>query len=160
MSNNEVCANCGRMIGKLETPYVWREKVVCEPCHKVLASGQSSPMIPSSDSATPAHNPDSGSGLATAAIVMGIIGLLVCPCALLALIFGGVAAHVAGSKKIKRRAISAIGWGLFDIVVPITCVLAILGLLGGWGWWELALAIPYAIGIILLWRLMKFVLNK
>lgn len=33
----ETCANCGAMIGPLETPHVWREQVVCAACHARLA---------------------------------------------------------------------------------------------------------------------------
>lgn len=32
----DACANCGREIGALETPHVWRENVVCALCHGVL----------------------------------------------------------------------------------------------------------------------------
>lgn len=32
----ERCANCGRAIGKLEAPAVWRENVVCDACHEIL----------------------------------------------------------------------------------------------------------------------------
>ncbi len=32
----EICANCGRQIGKLETPMVWKQDVVCQACHKLL----------------------------------------------------------------------------------------------------------------------------
>ena len=35
----EACENCGRKIGKLETPMVWQEQVVCRECHKVLRGG-------------------------------------------------------------------------------------------------------------------------
>ena len=28
----ETCANCGRVIGKLETPHVWNQQVVCGEC--------------------------------------------------------------------------------------------------------------------------------
>jgi TM2 domain-containing membrane protein YozV len=34
---SEVCENCGGTIGKLETPYVWQEKVVCAGCHARLS---------------------------------------------------------------------------------------------------------------------------
>ncbi len=33
------CENCSRMIGKLETPAVWKDHVVCMTCHKVLSAG-------------------------------------------------------------------------------------------------------------------------
>ena len=32
-SATETCANCGTAIGKLETPCVWQEHVVCAACH-------------------------------------------------------------------------------------------------------------------------------
>jgi|GEM_PF-4549107 len=33
----EICGNCGRAIGKLETPMVWKGSVVCDACHKRLS---------------------------------------------------------------------------------------------------------------------------
>ena len=30
------CANCGCGIGKLETPMVWRNNIVCAACHEKL----------------------------------------------------------------------------------------------------------------------------
>ncbi len=33
---SEECQNCGRVIGKLETPNVWNENIVCKACHKQL----------------------------------------------------------------------------------------------------------------------------
>jgi hypothetical protein len=33
----EQCENCGRTIGKLETPMVYRDSVVCPECHARLA---------------------------------------------------------------------------------------------------------------------------
>ena len=32
----EACANCGDVIGKLETPHVWKENVVCARCYAKL----------------------------------------------------------------------------------------------------------------------------
>jgi hypothetical protein len=29
----ELCANCGEKIGKLETPFLWRDNVVCRRCY-------------------------------------------------------------------------------------------------------------------------------
>lgn len=34
----EECANCGRMIGRLETPCVFRDEVVCAECFSRLSS--------------------------------------------------------------------------------------------------------------------------
>ena len=36
MSND--CANCGNLIGNLETPYLWGENVVCAGCYQRLAA--------------------------------------------------------------------------------------------------------------------------
>ena len=35
----EECANCGRTIGKLETPMVWNNNVVCNACYRTLRDG-------------------------------------------------------------------------------------------------------------------------
>jgi hypothetical protein len=32
----EKCANCGRKIGELETPHLWRERVVCGQCVAIV----------------------------------------------------------------------------------------------------------------------------
>lgn len=37
---NETCANCGRVIGKLESPFLWRESIVCQECHGRLSLPQ------------------------------------------------------------------------------------------------------------------------
>jgi len=42
----EECANCGDQIGKLETPYVWRERIVCRACHAKLSIGNGAPNSP------------------------------------------------------------------------------------------------------------------
>lgn len=36
----EACGNCGRAIGNLETPFLFREKVVCQECHKRLTASE------------------------------------------------------------------------------------------------------------------------
>ena len=39
----EVCVNCGRRIGALETTMVWNENVVCGECHtRILSASQPS----------------------------------------------------------------------------------------------------------------------
>ena len=38
MMNFETCQNCGRAIGRLETPCIWKENVVCESCYKCLSA--------------------------------------------------------------------------------------------------------------------------
>jgi hypothetical protein len=39
----ETCANCGRTIGKLETPHVHNEHVVCAECHGRLGGAMHAP---------------------------------------------------------------------------------------------------------------------
>lgn len=36
-SDPEACSNCGQPIGKLETPYLWGQRVVCRDCYKKLS---------------------------------------------------------------------------------------------------------------------------
>ena len=38
VNGQDKCANCGRTIGKLETPYVWQNQVVCAECEKRLTA--------------------------------------------------------------------------------------------------------------------------
>ena len=45
---SENCANCDRLIGRLETPRVYKDQVVCGECHERLAE----PAISSSDKPT------------------------------------------------------------------------------------------------------------
>jgi hypothetical protein len=49
----ETCQNCGREIGGLETPYVYREHVVCAACHGVLVSAEDGARATSEDNAHP-----------------------------------------------------------------------------------------------------------
>jgi len=37
----ETCANCGRAIGRLETPHAWKDAIVCATCRKVLEQSES-----------------------------------------------------------------------------------------------------------------------
>lgn len=55
----EECFNCGRVIGRLESAFLWRDRVVCRECHLRL-SGQPQKCLPSSEnSLTPgAESPD------------------------------------------------------------------------------------------------------
>jgi hypothetical protein len=42
----EKCANCGSVIGDLETPRVWSDRVVCGDCHKKLRGrGRLKPLL-------------------------------------------------------------------------------------------------------------------
>lgn len=41
----ETCENCGRIIGNLETPHAWRERVVCAECRQRL-DRNATPEVP------------------------------------------------------------------------------------------------------------------
>ena len=71
--NNETCENCGRVIGRLETPMVWQEKVVCSDCFGRLSGMRTIPPIP--DAGVNAAPRRRGAGIAIAAII-GICVLL------------------------------------------------------------------------------------
>jgi hypothetical protein len=34
----EQCANCGSTIGNLETPFIWKNAIICGPCHAKLSA--------------------------------------------------------------------------------------------------------------------------
>jgi len=40
----ETCANCGRAIGALETPYLWNENTVCKRCYAILNEPEPVPL--------------------------------------------------------------------------------------------------------------------
>lgn len=41
----ERCANCDQVIGRLETPYLWQQTIVCQSCLAKLSSRQPGPQI-------------------------------------------------------------------------------------------------------------------
>jgi hypothetical protein len=49
----ETCENCGGSIGKLETPFVWQDRVVCAGCHTKLRQSQTAAETPTLPYATP-----------------------------------------------------------------------------------------------------------
>lgn len=53
----EPCANCGMAIGALETPYVWKQSVVCATCHHKLVSAEQSPHQRIAPPALPQQRP-------------------------------------------------------------------------------------------------------
>lgn len=42
----ETCENCGSVIGKLETPYIFNDSVVCSQCYQRLGSATAPPPVP------------------------------------------------------------------------------------------------------------------
>lgn len=84
---DEVCANCGNRIGKLETPEIWDDAVVCPDCHDKLAGRAAREIAAEADTvarlappppppripvATKAVAP--GSGLRTWGAVVAVVG--------------------------------------------------------------------------------------
>ena len=53
----ETCANCGRAIGKLETPHLWQQQVVCEQCVNQLSPPLAVPSSPPPQ-LLPSRHPD------------------------------------------------------------------------------------------------------
>jgi hypothetical protein len=45
-ATSEQCGNCGQAIGKLETPRVWQDHVVCAACHAKLNAGTTTATPP------------------------------------------------------------------------------------------------------------------
>jgi hypothetical protein len=41
----EKCENCGRIIGKLETPALWKNHIVCDDCYEKLSKRKEVPRI-------------------------------------------------------------------------------------------------------------------
>jgi hypothetical protein len=40
----ETCQNCSRVIGKLETPFVFQNSIVCRKCHELLTETECEPQ--------------------------------------------------------------------------------------------------------------------
>jgi hypothetical protein len=60
----ESCSNCGEAIGRLETPMLWNEHIVCVICHTKLEAAKSHQAIstaPAEESPTGHHCPSCGS---------------------------------------------------------------------------------------------------
>lgn len=49
------CDNCSRIIGKLETPHVWNEHVICAACRDTLSAQQAPAAVEPISYATPAQ---------------------------------------------------------------------------------------------------------
>lgn len=45
----EVCASCGRAIGRLEQPFIWGDSIVCFGCHRHLNSDKAAGDAPHAD---------------------------------------------------------------------------------------------------------------
>jgi hypothetical protein len=52
-SNAICCANCGELIGNLETPFVWNDNPVCARCHQKLSGTAKMAVLQTVDYARP-----------------------------------------------------------------------------------------------------------
>lgn len=46
MAGVEICSNCGEKIGSLEPAMLWRNNIVCLPCHRKLKSTEAERLSP------------------------------------------------------------------------------------------------------------------
>ena len=54
----EQCGNCGRPIGKLETPHLWQSNVVCPECHgRLTRQATAHLVVPNASSVVPLPAP-------------------------------------------------------------------------------------------------------
>jgi hypothetical protein len=82
----EHCENCGRVIGQLETPRVYRQRVVCAECHDRLTAAPALPPLPAPMPTAPVYvapptiivdQPRGTSALGVVSLVLGVLALLV-----------------------------------------------------------------------------------
>lgn len=74
------CENCGRRIGKLETPHVYQDHAVCAGCYALL-TGPGARTVTSSPAPASAAVPYRALGLESRGMCLGIVlvGLLLSP---------------------------------------------------------------------------------
>lgn len=72
----ETCANCGRTIGNLETPHLFREQVVCPECANRLSRQVNPPPMLGSAQTVPVANPGLSQGSSPLRIILIIAGVL------------------------------------------------------------------------------------
>jgi hypothetical protein len=69
----ETCANCGAVIGKLETPHVFKDQIVCGACRtRLVAAVAPAPILPA------VSNPAALPGVAATDKVLPM-GWMICP---------------------------------------------------------------------------------
>lgn len=108
----ETCANCGRLIGKLEQPRVWRENVVCAACFTILSANDQ--RTPKSNMAgqhppEPRYETRADSNLES----------------------GAIAGTAAGNRKNSKAAVWSLILGISSLVLGITLIVPILAIILG-----------------------------
>ncbi len=88
-----------------------------------------------------------GSGYATASLVLGLVGLFIWPCGILALIFGEVAQLTARKRGAPRNGMATAGKVLGWIPIIFSAVLFYLGMIMG-SWWLIILCLPMLLSLL------------
>jgi hypothetical protein len=124
----ERCANCGAVIGNLEKPYLWSEKVVCAACFARLQ--QQTPAAPPAYPGTPVNyaTPPRGGENVVSTIIpyrnvwaltsyyLGLFSLFPClGCPM------GIAAVILGIKGLKLANANPQAKGKIHAIVGIVC---------------------------------------
>ena len=78
-SSPDTCANCNRVIGGLEQPFIWQEYVVCRQCYKSLEAGSRAHPVPRGQ---PGQANSTGSGLWVWALIAGVAIITALPLAI------------------------------------------------------------------------------
>jgi hypothetical protein len=122
-STGEACANCGRQIGKLETPCVWNDSIVCSKCRALLENAvETAPTM--RNGATP-RLPVSGLGIASLALGICSVPLAMIPLigaiALVPLGTGVIIGFFALLAAIRRKCAPA-----FPVAGMTVCVVGML----------------------------------
>ena len=98
---DEICANCGDKIGKLQTAYIFNDKIVCHKCNLILKAESSVSEIKSSSPPPPhvAHSSDLRKIKETTSEFAGLIKMILwLGISVFALILvGGIIAAIIGS---------------------------------------------------------------
>jgi hypothetical protein len=124
------CAKCGAQIEEAAK--------FCPRCGAPVELPAAPPPEASAPGAAPAAAPSQlavrTNGFAVASLVLGIIGVLINPLAILAIIFGGVAlSQLSKTPEVKGKGLAVAGLVL-GIIMVVLWVVAIFWV--GWAFWR------------------------
>lgn len=155
----EECENCGRSIGKLETPHVINEHVVCSECHaKIVASQapakrESDAVAPSAQhpavqvievpharrkpsKQTPPHGNGAAMALGVCSLVLGIFALLASwipfvGCLAIPLAFIGILLGFIGAALALTTRCRGIGFPIGGVICSVIALVIVFTVTGG-----------------------------
>jgi hypothetical protein len=102
----ETCENCGKVIGLKETPYLYKTRVVCEPCHKKIVKGKYSAI-------------DGGIACLIIGTFIGILHPIAC---MIAVLFFIPAAILGVIGIIQKHILAGSVVFLLSISIPAACI--------------------------------------